>query len=597
MIPFPKRVALTAALVSIGALAAPTAASAVVAPPDVNGTTLTVTSDGDGDTITLAAAAGLITVNGTATTLPADNAAQIVVNAGGGADTVNASALAVVNYGSLTINGGDGDDLLTGGADQDALNGDGGDDRLVGFQGGDVVHGNDGNDVMVWNNGDGTDSNDGDAGNDEVEVNGAPTAADSFIAKVDAGRVQFNRTNLGQFGIDFTAERLTVNGLGGADLFKPDPNAPTAAADLAGATSITLNGGSGTDVLTGGDGADVINGGDGNDGLVGGGGDDRLVGDRGTDAVTGGAGDDVMVWNNGDNSDSDEGDTGFDRAEVNGSPTGGDVLKLAPNGPNAKFERTNLIAFAIDINPDVEAVAVNGGGGNDQLNVSPGLPGLLVAADGGAGNDTLIGAEENDSLSGGAGNDALAPGGGHDLADGGDGDDQLFTRDGAADLVHGGPGTDRAQTDSVAVDATDGVEMLDAVPIPEGDGTALLPKLGKIEVARRHGSLLARVPVSCPMAEAGGCRTTLTLETAKAVRLGKVRVVLVLGSKSVKLRSGQRFTLSIRLAGGAAGVAKGGKLPARVRIASRDAAGNFAARSVAVGLRIPGFVSGRAVGS
>ena len=47
-----------------------------------------------------------------------------MINAGGGNDTVDASALVAANYGTLTINGGAGDDLLTGGADADTLHGD-----------------------------------------------------------------------------------------------------------------------------------------------------------------------------------------------------------------------------------------------------------------------------------------------------------------------------------------------------------------------------------------------------------------------------------------------------------------------------------------
>ena len=148
----------------------------------MNADTLTVTSDQAADTITLAAAGGVITVNGQATTLAADRNAKIVVNAGDGADTVNASALAAADYSTLTVNGGDGDDLLTGGSDNDDLRGDGGNDRVVGFRGTDDLEGGAGNDVLVWNNGDGTDVMDGDAGADEVEINGAPTAGDVFTA-------------------------------------------------------------------------------------------------------------------------------------------------------------------------------------------------------------------------------------------------------------------------------------------------------------------------------------------------------------------------------------------------------------------------------
>jgi Ca2+-binding RTX toxin-like protein len=569
--------ALVAALAGV-ALAAPTTAKAAVT-INVNGDTLTVTSDQEADTIALAAAGGVITVNGQATTLAANDNAKIAVNAGDGADTVDASALAAANYLALTVNGGSGDDLLTGGSDNDHLLGDGGNDRVVGFKGNDDLEGGDGNDVLVWNNGDNTDVMDGDAGADEVEINGAPTAGDIFTAAPTAGRVLFTRANLVPFTVDFSAERLTVNGLGGDDMFN-------GAAGLAPLTLLALTGGTGDDSLSGGDGPDLITGGDGNDKLDGGGGDDRVVGDRGTDTLSGGDGADALVWNNGDGSDVMDGDAGADEVEINGAPTAGDIFTAAPNAGRVLFTRTNLVPFTVDF--AAEALAVNGGGGDDQFTVSPGVPGLLVTTDGGSGNDSLTGAEEADSLVGGAGNDTLTGGGGSDLLDGQDGDDRLLARDGHGDLVRGGTGNDSAQTDALTVDAVDGVETIDATPPPPAPDTkALLPTIGRITVVRGHRHLIARVPLSCPAAEAGGCQTTVTLTTAKVIRLGRVRAMLVLGSGSVSLRGGQRRTLSIPLAAGVATLARRGRLSTRVQIATRDAAGNAASRRVAVSLRIP----------
>jgi Ca2+-binding RTX toxin-like protein len=588
MIRYFKQLAPAAVLAAIGALTVPNVAGATIQPPVVNNNTLTITSDAGADTIALGRAVGFnnLTVNGVPTALIAGENAQIVVNAGDGNDAVDASALLAADYGTLQINGGDGDDLLTGGADNDDLNGDGGDDRLVGGKGNDTVAGGLGNDSMVWNNGDNTDVNEGGEGNDEVQVNGSPTAGDVFTAQPEgeSGRVLFKRTNLGQFAINLTAERLIVNGLGGGDNFEPDPAAPTGLAPL---TSVTLNGGTGEDSLVGGDGADVVNGGDQTDVVQGGPGDDRLVGDSGFDFALGGDGDDTMVWNNGDGSDLNQGDAGFDRVEVNGSLTAGDLFRLDANSAgDPVFQRTNLVPFTIDI-VTTEAVAVSGGGGNDEFAVMPGLAGLLVAAHGDAGADTLTGSEEDDTFLGDSGNDTLTPGRGSDLADGGADDDRLFARDGVGDLIRGGTGTDSAQTDEVTVDKTSGVEALDATPPPSGNTSARLPELGKVKVARAGRKLIARVPVSCPAAAAVGCRTTLTLETAKAVRLGEVRGVVVLGSKSVDLGPGQQSTVRIRLASGAAGLAKHGRLQARVRITNSDAAGNSAAQSVAVAVRIP----------
>jgi Ca2+-binding RTX toxin-like protein len=566
------------AAVAAVALATPNSARAAVT-TDVNGDTLTVTSDQEADTITLAAAGGFLTVNRQATTLAADDNAKIVVNAGDGADTVDASALATADYSALTVNGGNGDDLLTGGSDNDHLLGDGGNDRVVGFRGNDDLEGGDGNDVLAWNNGDNTDVVDGDAGADEVEINGAPTAVDVFTAVPNAGRVLFNRTNLVPFAVDFSAERLTVNGLGGDDTFN-------GAAGLAPLTLVSLNGGTGDDSLSGGDGPDLISGGDGNDKLDGAAGDDRVVGDRGTDRLSGGDGDDALVWNNGDGSDAADGNAGFDNVEINGSSTAGDAFRVRPNGARAAIDRTNLVLFTVDF--AAEALTVNGGGGNDQLTVSPALPALVVTADGGSGNDSLTGAEEADSLVGGSGDDTLTGGGGSDLLDGQDGDDRLLARDGHGDVVRGGTSNDSAQTDALTVDAVDGVETIDATPPPPAPDTkALVPTLGRITVVLSHGRRIARVPLSCPGAETGGCQTTVTLTTARTIQLGRVRAVLVLGSRNVSLRGGQRRTLSIPLAAGVATLARHGRLSTRVQIATRDAAGNAASRRVAVNLRIP----------
>jgi len=616
MFKLPRRLALLVALASVAVFSTASEASAIVAPPEVNNNTLTVTSNNDGDAITLAAAAGFITVNGTATTLAADANAQIVVNAGGGNDTVDATALGT-SYGSLKVDGGENDDLLTGGAKTDVLEGGGGEDRVVGFKGEDELFGGDGNDVLIWNNGDSTDFDVGGAGTDEVEVNGAPTLGDIFVARPDAaepGAVVFERSNLVKFEIDLQAERLTVNGLGGSDSFQPDPNAPTG---LNGLTSLTLNGGSAADMLAGGDGADQvnggsgddslfgragadqINGGDGNDTLEGEGGDDRLVGATGSDTQRGGEGDDVLVWNNGDGSDPEnQGGAGFDRVEVNGSAAAGDLFKLEADASGATFQRTNLVPFTLGISADSEVVAVNGGGGADELVVQQEGQKLLVAADGGPGDDRLSGANEADSFFGGSGNDLISGGGGNDLLDGGEGNDGLFARDHVGDLVRGGSGTDSAETDEVTVDAIEGVEALDATPAPvpapvpapapqpPADTTALPPQVGRVGVIRAHGKLIARVPLACSAMEAGGCQTTVTLETAKAVNLGRFRAALVLGSKSVDLAPGQRMSVSVRI-DAATGLASHGKLATRVQVESSDDAGNSAVRALTVGLRIP----------
>jgi len=535
------RAALCAAALFLALV--PSSASAAVTPTVDGQGNLNITGDGANDTITITAADGFLAVNGTATTATADPARSITVDAGAGTDTVDLSALTAAHYRQSLLRGGDDVDTLAGGA---------GHDRVLGDRGNDTLSGNAGNDVLVWNNGDGTDVDTGGDGADEVEVNGSTTAGDAFTIKpgAAAGRVQFDRTNLVPFGIDVSAERLTVNGLGGDDTM-------TGADDLSARTLLTLNGGTGLDVLTGGDGADLITGGDDNDTLDGAGGGDRVIGDRGTDVLRGGTGDDVLVWNNGDGSDTDTGGDGVDRVEVNGAGAG-DAFTITPNGAKSEFKRTNLVPFTLDV--DAEQLEVNGLGGDDTLTASDGLA-LAIVADGGAGNDTLTGANEIDALLGGSGNDALTGGGGADAIDGQDGDDTLSARDGVGDLVRGGVGNDSAQTDRKNVDVVDGVEKVDALP---EQAKPHQPKIGTVKLSRKGSRLTASIRLTCPAAEAGGCKVSVTLTSAKRK----------LGSGKVTLKAGQTRVLKVKLAAGALRLAKGGKLAVRQALVSTDAAGN-----------------------
>ncbi len=590
------RTTLLATIAAAGALGAPAAANATVTG---NGTSLT--GDGANDTIVIGEAGGLYTHNQTGggfnsnvdfdTFLAGDQTLAanlpLTINAGAGDDIVTGPT---VSTGALAINGGDGDDILTGGLGADTIQGGNDDDRIIGFRGGDTMQGEAGNDTLVWNNGDGSDVMDGGAGADEIEVNGAPTAGDQFRIKagVPTGSVRFDRINLGPFGLDITtAERMTVNGLGGNDDIQGDETVGTR-------ILLTANGGTGSDTIVGTPGADLLNGGDDNDTLSGAGGDDRIVGDRGSDTMNGGTGDDTTVWNNGDGTDVMNGDAGTDRVEVNGAPAAGDVFTIAPNGPRAKFDRTNLGPFSLDIGT-AEALDVNGLGGDDDITAQAGISSLLaIDADGGPGNDALDGAEGDDTLLGGSGNDTINPGGGSDVADGGEGDDTLLARDSRTDLLRCGTGTDTAQTDQPGVDVLAGCETVDAlaaappvnVPAPgagapaQGDRLATAVILGRFSARKRGSRQQVRFTVSCPAAEAGGCRGEVRLTTASVVRIGGVKVRALLGTARYTLRGGQRRTLAITLPAGAQRfAAKNRQLRLSAATVTRDASGNVAERS------------------
>src|SRR5262249_29728617 len=161
------------------------------------------------------------------------------------------------------------------------------------------------------------------------------------------------------------------------------------------------------------------NGGAGGDVLFGGGGGDRLSGGGGAHGIVGEGGDATLVWENGGGRGQGRGGERVEQGEGNGSPTGGGAFTGGPTlmGPvRVEVQRTNLIRYTLDLiepqpgDDGIEALTINGGGGADQLTVSPGVSPLSVSADGGADDDALVGSDESDTFSGSTGNDVLTPG-------------------------------------------------------------------------------------------------------------------------------------------------------------------------------------------
>ncbi|MGB3402932.1 MAG: calcium-binding protein [Microcoleaceae cyanobacterium] len=346
-----------------------------------------------------------------------------------------------------------GDDTLKGGSQVDLLIGNEGDDVMQGDLGDDLLFAGQGDDRMIWNNGDGSDLMEGGNGRDTVEVNGANAAGDDFRLEANGERAQFDRLNLGLFTLDVDdVEKFEINGGGGDD--NVDIN------DLTGTDvlKVVVNGGEGNDTVDASDSAtplkafgeagdDLLKGSSDVDTLKGGDGNDTLVGNKGDDQMFGEAGDDRFIWNNGDGSDLMEGGDGLDVFEVNGSIDQGDNFLLEANEHRVKFERLNLGNFQLDID-DTEQAEINGSGGDDTLTIND-LSGtdlqtvsfnggeghdildashanVNILADGGVGDDLLIGSIQDDQLFGGDGNDTLIGNGGNDLLFGGAGDDLLI---------------------------------------------------------------------------------------------------------------------------------------------------------------------------
>ena len=218
-------------------------------------------------------------------------------------DGVGARTLLSVDggTGADTVNGSDGADLILGGEANDVLSGGGGDDRIVGDRGNDTMNGGTGDDTLVWNNGDNTDVANGDAGRDDVEVNGAPAAGDIFSVQPSGARIKFDRPNLVPFSLDIgSSETMHANGLGGDDSLTVGEVGLIEVTGAGGAGNDTLTGGGSSELFLGGSGNDTINPGGGLDIVSGDDGDDQVnIRDRTADVARGGAGSDAVIADNG----------------------------------------------------------------------------------------------------------------------------------------------------------------------------------------------------------------------------------------------------------------------------------------------------------
>ncbi len=333
---------------------------------------------------------------------------RIVVNAGGGVDTLTIAENfgAFTNTEKTTLNGGPGNDRITGGRYAETFAGGPGDDWLLGKDGGDV---------FSWASPDGNDRFDGQGGFDVLLVAGS-NSDDVFDITPVVGRVRVARS-VDTLDVG-TTEVVSVNGGGGDDHL-------TGVAGLAALVTLDLAGGTGVDTITGGDGADVLSGGPGND------------------LLHGGVGNDFILWKAGDGSDTADGDAGSDTFAAGGS-AGVDTFTIAPNG--ARFGLGGPTAAMNDVG-STERLEVDGLGGNDVVTGSNGMgtTGLTaIEIDGGPGNDNLSGGDLGETIRGGDGNDTVDPNRGNDKVFLGNGSDTVQWDPGdGSDEVEGDAGTDR----------------------------------------------------------------------------------------------------------------------------------------------------------
>ena len=181
---------------------------------------MTVDGTDRSDQIAVTGADGSASVTGLPATVNIANAEPandtLTVNALGGNDNVDASALAATVFEQLTVDGGDRNDTIAGSQGADVLLGGAGNDSVDGNQGSDVALLGDGNDTFVWDPGDGSDTVEGQDGTDTMVFNGS-NANENIDLSANGSRLRLFR-DVGNIVMDTNGvEHVAVNTLGGAD--------------------------------------------------------------------------------------------------------------------------------------------------------------------------------------------------------------------------------------------------------------------------------------------------------------------------------------------------------------------------------------------
>jgi RTX calcium-binding nonapeptide repeat (4 copies) len=123
--------------------------------------------------------------------------------------------------GAGTLSGGNGDDTLAGGNGAEKLLGGNGNDSIDGNRGNDVALMGNGDDTFIWDPGDGSDTVEGQNGNDTMVFNGA-AIAEHVDLTANGNRLKFFR-DVASITMDTAGvERVDFNALGGADVVTVD---------------------------------------------------------------------------------------------------------------------------------------------------------------------------------------------------------------------------------------------------------------------------------------------------------------------------------------------------------------------------------------
>jgi len=340
------------------------------------------------DSIVVMGSAGTVSVTGLSATVAITHAEAandlLTINALGGDDTVDASALQADAVTLLTVDAGSGDDLILGGRGPDSLIGGDGDDFVDGNQANDVAFMGAGDDTLRWDPGDGSDVVEGEDGSDTLLFNGA-AGGETVDLSANGERFTFFRQP-GNITMDVNEVETSVfNALGGPD-------------------TITVNDLTGTDVTQVDLNLDSGLGSGAGDGLQ-----DQVT-------VNGTAGDDAIVVTGGAGSVDVTGLSAT--VAISAAEAANDLLTVNALGGDDTVDASALQADVI------KQLTVDGGSGNDMILGGHGADSLI----GGDGDDSVDGNQANDTAFMGSGNDTFRwdPGDGSDVVEGGDGGDTLL---------------------------------------------------------------------------------------------------------------------------------------------------------------------------
>jgi Ca2+-binding RTX toxin-like protein len=363
---------------------------------------------GDNDTIQVTGNSALTLqgFKGTAQGIEVWNSGNVAIQGNNDDNEFNFTGV-TVNGPALVIDGGAGNDVITGPAASADLRGGLGDDTLVGGAGGDTLNG-----------GAGLDNISGNGGNDIIVISGTEAQFDVIDGGADTNTIQIKGTssvtlNAFNSGAGNNIQEWLGNGRGvNGDTFANVLDFSDL--DLASDIGI-IDGNAGNDNITGSDVEDDIRGGIGQDLLFGGDGNDTLNGGVGQDELDGGIGNDKLVVNGAEGQfDKFEGGNGDDTLYLTGTTVtldGFDATDSEIEILDAK--NTAIVGNAGENEFDFSGFvtvtgykSIDGMAGDDTI-IGVNLDTVIDDLRGGSGNDTLEGRLGNDRLTGGAGNDTF----------------------------------------------------------------------------------------------------------------------------------------------------------------------------------------------